>query len=204
MSSIRPRKLGERALNPRWRTTARAMQREWEKADKHRAEAQRLDAEMTRHLNAESTRFGMTVPADPFLLDVLAQIDVENPGEVWRWRGNSNNHGTMTVRTSRQERSVVRFLAEAFGVVGPDDEGLLYPLGDRDDVNPWHREWRPGTGQPVGRRLGAVSPTECVECGAALPEQTRGRPRTTCSPECAADRQRRAVREYYERKQAAS
>lgn len=203
---IGPRKLTERPLNPRWRTVARAIERERGKEAAHRAEAERCEVEFLHHLNAESMRFGVTVPPDPFLLDVLGQIDVENPGEVWRWRGNSNDHGTMTVRTQRSERSVVRFLAEAFGVVGPDDEGLLYPRGDRDDVNPWHRDWRPGTGVPVGRRGGMDAPLECVECGLTLPlvKGRPGRPRMTCSPACAADRRRRAVREHHERKRAAS
>jgi hypothetical protein len=202
---IGPRKVSERPLESRWRGAARALERERQKEDAHRAAAQRLDADLARQLNAESMRFGVTVPADPLLLDVLAQIDVENPGEVWRWRGNSNNHGTMTVKWGRSERSVVRFLAEAFGVVEPDAEGLLYPKGDRDDVNPWHREWRAGSGMPVGRRAGMVGPKECVECGKPLPApRGPGRPRTTCSTECAADRQRRAVREYNQRKRGAA
>lgn len=113
-------------------------------------------AEATRELAAihaaAEARFGK-LPADPLLLDVLALVDVE-PGGAWRWRGMRNNQGLGTIRSpggTHPERSVVRYLAEAFGVVGPDDHGSLYPTaGDPDDVNPWHRTLR-RTAAPAAR-----------------------------------------------------
>ena len=77
--------------------------------------------------------------------DVTLQVDVE-PGGAWRWRGMRNNQGLGTIRTpggNHPEVSVVRYLAEAFGLIGPDDHGCLYPTaGDTNDVNPWHRTLR--------------------------------------------------------------
>ena len=111
---------------------------------------------------AAQARFG-DVPADPLLLDVLALVDVE-PGGAWRWRGLRNNKGLATLRRpgDHVEVSVVRYLAEAFGVVGPDDHGYLFPAaGDPDDVNPWHRTLRRtsapahGPGWPAQRRPAA-------------------------------------------------
>lgn len=97
-------------------------------------------------------RFGRDdIPTDALLLDVLESIDVE-AGDVWRWNGVRNNKGLATLRRGRNgtEVSLVRYLAESFGIVEPDEYGLLYPAnGDPDDVNPWHRTLRRSQ-QPVG------------------------------------------------------
>jgi hypothetical protein len=88
-------------------------------------------------------RFGRDIPTDALLLDVLDSVAVE-PGDRWIWHGLRNNYGLPTVKgDDRREQSLVRFLALAFGIIGEDDYGTLYPEnGDRDDVNPWHRTLR--------------------------------------------------------------
>lgn len=122
-------------MDATWRNMARTLERENRKADAARKRAQAADAALAAQLNRESMRFGRTIPADPFLLDILSQIDVVNPGEP---------------RPGASERSTVRVLAEAFGVVSPEQNGVLYPLGSRDDVNPFHRQHRPGSNAPMG------------------------------------------------------
>lgn len=107
---------------------------------------------------ATEARFGMSIPCDPFLLDVLAMIAVR-PGGVWHWTGQRNNRGIATVRVGLGERSVVRYLALAFGVIGPDDNGVLYPTAGRDDLNPWRRVLRVSA-RPVGRTSGPWPKTE--------------------------------------------
>lgn len=99
---------------------------------------------------AESERLGVELPFDPFILDVVAAIDVE-PGDVWRWRGQRNNKGLPVVRTQPHrgefhEVSATRLLAVALGVISETDDVMLYPTGDRDDVNPAHRTLRPNGG----------------------------------------------------------
>lgn len=94
-------------------------------------------------------RFGRSIPLNALLLDVLALVDVEE-GDVWRWLGPRNNQGVPVIRVDRAEKTLVRYLALAFGVIGEDDFGVLYPAaGDPDDVNPWHRTLRRTT-RPVG------------------------------------------------------
>lgn len=120
---------------------------------RHREQAFAAERLLFQRWRRECKRFGMEVPRDPFLLDVLASITVENPGEKWRWSGGTNNHGVPSVRIeSRSERSVVRVLAEAFGIVTPEQNGILYPTTDRDDVNPFHRTLRIGSNKPIGAR----------------------------------------------------
>jgi hypothetical protein len=89
-------------------------------------------------------KFG-DVPCDPFLLDVLAMIDVR-PDGTWHWKGGRNNKNCAVVRLPLEgrgsERSVVRYLALAFGLIGPDDHGTPYPTHGTHDVNPWHRVLR--------------------------------------------------------------
>lgn len=132
---------------------AREVDRWIAKELKARAELDRLDAEWQAHVDRESARFGRPVPSDPEVLDILAQIDIE-PGDVWRWKGLFNNKAlpTYKVRSTagRSERSVVRMLSVAFGLIEPGDGGLLYPIGDKDDVNPWHRRHRIGTNRQMG------------------------------------------------------
>lgn len=98
-------------------------------------------------------RFGRPVPLDGMVLDILGQITVEE-GDVWKWHGCRNNHNMPTFRTGRTpsapnggERSVVRILAVAFGVIKDDEAGILYPRKKgTDDVNPWHRTIGKGKG----------------------------------------------------------
>lgn len=117
------------------------------------AEASRQDL-LTIHRKT-SERFARDIPFDALLLDVLDLIDIED-GDRWLWRGTRNNKGTPTLRvhTSRanngNERTVVRYLAIAFGVISEDDWGVLYPVdGDKADVNPWHRRLR-RSNLPIG------------------------------------------------------
>lgn len=107
-------------------------------------------------------RFGMDVPCDALLLDVLALVEVE--GDRWLWQGTRNNKGMATIRAPRGVRysgeiSLVRYLAIEFGLIEPDTFGLLYPTnGDLDDVNPWHRTMRYAdapVGNPDRYRFGA-------------------------------------------------
>lgn len=94
----------------------------------------------------------MRLPNDPVLLDVLGMIEVRSGG-YWHWKGLRNNKGLATVRFTEDtnvEKSVVRYLAVRFGLIEPDDNGLLYPTHETDDVNPWHRVLRPSAA-PIGR-----------------------------------------------------
>ena len=135
----------EQRLGNSARMAAAEVERQEGRAEKALAEAavarRRLDG---IHREAVA-RFGRAIPFDPQLLDVLDSITVE-AGDRWRWKGMRNNHGLPTVRRfggETIERSLVRYLAIAFGVIGPDDHGSLYPAhGDADDVNPWHRRLR--------------------------------------------------------------
>lgn len=108
-------------------------------------EQEELKDELVRWKWKESERLGVDVPADALILDILALIEV-GPEDSWIWLGIRNNKNLPTVRyrdgVSAHERSVVRVLAEAFGIVEPDWEGILYPTNGTDDVNPWHREKR--------------------------------------------------------------
>ena len=105
--------------------------------------------------DAECARFGRTLPTDALVLDVLLSVRVD-PGDVWTWKGMVNNKGLPTFRIERSdenpnggERSVVRLLAVAFGVIDPDDPVLLYPTTSPRDVNPFHRKLRRGV-KPTG------------------------------------------------------
>jgi hypothetical protein len=142
-------------VETRFTGEARRRARAIERSERRIATLQRqVDADRTwirNRIMQETSRFRRTIPADPYLLDLLGSIDVEH-GDVWRWRGGTNNHGVPTVRRPRagaSERTVVRVLAEAFGLFGADDHGVLYPTGDRYDVNPFHRVLR-----RAERRLG--------------------------------------------------
>lgn len=142
-------------LDNTMRKLAREVERERAAAEQHRRKADAASNALYERWHRECKRFGRDdIPRDPFILDVLASIEV-GPGDKWRWLGGTNNHGVPSVRTAdpaRAERSVVRVLAEAFGVVDPETNGVLYPAnGDRDDVNPFHRRLRAGTNKPMGR-----------------------------------------------------
>lgn len=142
-------------LDNTMRKLAREAERERAAADQHRRRADAASQALYERWHREWKRFGRDdLPRDPFLLDVLASVVVE-PGDKWRWLGGTNNDGVPTVRTpdpQRGERSVVRVLAEAFGVVDPETNGVLYPAnGDRTDVNPFHRVLRAGSNKPMGQ-----------------------------------------------------
>ena len=108
-----------------------------------------VTADLIEIHHSAQERFGVKVPLDALLLDVLGQIDVEDDSR-WRWRGQRNNKRLGVVKTLNREMSVVRYLAIEFGVIGEDDQGLLYPAhGDADDINPWHRKFRRAEA-PVG------------------------------------------------------
>jgi hypothetical protein len=111
--------------------------------------------ELTRIHAAACKKFRRPVPPDALLLDILELVDVTDD-DVWLWRGMRNNHGTPTVKfvESRRnhERSLARYLAIAFGVIAETDNGTLYPNGDADDVNPWHRTLR-ATPESTGNRF---------------------------------------------------
>jgi hypothetical protein len=132
------------------------------------AEYDDVNAELNAWLARESARFGIEVPPNVLLLDVLAIIEVQ-PSGAWLWRGTFNNQGTPTVRMREggrhgSERSVARFLAEAFGLIDPEWEGILYPTNGPEDVNPWNRTLRafpPGKVRGNPNRYG-WNPTEAV------------------------------------------
>lgn len=132
----------------------RKLLREYDRQQR-RAEAAKEAADLAHtdllaaHTLAEK-RFGLVVPLDALLLDVLELVDVE-PGEVWRWRGMRNNYGIPTVRHDRDEKSLPRYLAIAFGVISEDEYGVLYPVDDPEDMNPRHRTLR-RTEKPIGNR----------------------------------------------------
>lgn len=149
----------EAPLDNSMRKLAREVERERAAAERHRRNAEAASAALYERWHREWKRFGRDdIPRDPFILDVLASVVVE-PGDRWIWRGHTNNHGLPTVRCPYvpgspgvvgSERSVVRVLAEAFGVVAPETNGVLYPLNGRDDVNPFHRRLRLGSNTRMG------------------------------------------------------
>lgn len=117
-------------------------------------EADAVTDELTAlHRRAEE-RFGRPITPDALLLDVLASVVITDR-DVWLWRGMRNNHGLPTVKyvegRRNQEKSVVRYLAIAFGVITDEDNGVLYPDEDADDINPWHRTLRRSP-EPTGNR----------------------------------------------------
>lgn len=119
------------------------------RAAEAQAEANAAEDELAGIHRSIEERFGRQVPANALLLDALAHIEIED-GDRWRWQGLRNNKGLAVIKTDRtSERSLVRFLAIQFGLIDEDDYGLLYPLTDPDDVNPWHRELRASDG-PIG------------------------------------------------------
>lgn len=102
-------------------------------------------------------RFGRELPDDGLLLDLLDLIEVAD-NDRWLWHGLRNNYGIGIVRDGRSEQSLVRYLAIAFGVIEPEEFGMLFPRevgpgkkGDTLDVNPWHRVLR-GTSTAMGNR----------------------------------------------------
>lgn len=149
-----PRKRTEQPLESEHRKMFRQFERSRRKEAEAHAQADACLRNLRTAQHRASQRLGVDVPADVLLLDMLELIEVESDG-CWRWCGNTNNHGTPTVRYYNgvrpgTERSVPRVLGEGFGLIDPDWEGILYPL----DVNPWHREKRE---YPEGKYRGNAS-----------------------------------------------
>ena len=140
------RQLSEQKLRSEYRQKVRRRDVAMTKAAALYAEADDLLADLLAQVGRESERFGVEVPCDGLILDILELVEVE-PDGTWSWSGGTNNKGLPTVRwrpdtRSASERGVTRVLAEAFGLIDPDWEGLLYPLRGTQNVNPWHREMR--------------------------------------------------------------
>ncbi len=148
----------KRVPGEQWQiTAARKIKARQVKARRRAAKANHdlavADAEMAALHATTEQRFGLALPMDPFLLDVLAMIEVR-PDGAWHWTGNRNNQALATVRVQSKnggpgERSVVRYLAQTFGLIEANDYGSLFPTGARDDVNPWRRVLRPAD-KPTG------------------------------------------------------
>lgn len=96
--------------------------------DLRTARRQALDDGLELARAALAQRLGRPwIPEDPtgLLYDVLERVEVM-PDGGWRWLGMTNNQGLASVkRPDRSEVSVRRFLAIAFGVIGPDDQVQL-------------------------------------------------------------------------------
>lgn len=136
----------EQRLEMHHRVKVRRLLKATAEIERLQAEVDDLTAELDAQAERESKRLGVEVPPDAFVLDVLELVEVGADDE-WTWLGQTNNKQLPTVRTrtgtpNGGERSVVRLLAEAFGLVDPDWEGILYPTTSPLDVNPWHRERR--------------------------------------------------------------
>lgn len=145
----------EQRLRMDARKKLRTILRSEQKIAELTAEVEVLQAELDAQVEHESKRLGVEVPPDAVLLDVLKCVSVRDEDGAWLWHGSFNNKnlGIVRYRFGGQfhDKSVVRFLAEAFGLVGSDWEGILYPTNGTDDVNPWHREHR---SYPDGRSRG--------------------------------------------------
>lgn len=130
------------------RARFRAMQTARSHERQARQEADDHAAWLRARYIAELERFDMRFPFDPFALDTLAQVEIGDDGR-WRWLGGTNNKGIAVVRMPRDaivpsgsERSAVRYLAVLFGIIGPNDHGLLYPTDGPDNVDPRRRVLR--------------------------------------------------------------
>lgn len=155
MSAATVRQRGEQAMPNDARMALRRFLRAEAKEEEARQAKEEAQAVLDAIHIATEARFGRQVPRDALLLDVLGQVEVEE-GDVWRWRGWTNNHGTATFRTpdGRGERTVVRYLAISFGVIAEGTFGMLFPAnGDRDDLNPWHRKLRESADPIQGNRF---------------------------------------------------
>lgn len=137
------------------RLLASRLRRAEQRRDAAEQDAELASAELTGLYVKARERFGRDIPADALLLDVLASIDIEQPGDIWRWNGTRNNKGLPTMKyvegRRNHEKSVIRYLAIAFGIISEEDDGLLYPDEDPDDINPWHRTLRRAS-TPQGNR----------------------------------------------------
>lgn len=158
MSSGRSRPPAEQRIGNEARKAWAAIGRAEELAARAVNEAKVAEERFEMLLLAAEAKFNRPIPCDPVLLDVLAQIEVRG-GDYWHWLGIRNNHGLATFRVHAEKRhngtelSVVRYLAISFGIVSATDNGALYPLNGRDDVNPWHRRLRRSVA-PIGPSVG--------------------------------------------------
>ena len=198
---------GRRPVERRMGRDARRLAAEaarWEQEAAHAAaEAEARRSELAELHRQACERFGVDLPLDALLLDILALVDVE-AGARWAWKGMRNNHGVPTYRVTAvkgvhgtQERSVARYLAVTLGVIDADEHGTLHPAnGDTDDVNPWHRTLR-RSDTPVGNfdryRQGGQGPVIDVRVGdvwrkVLAPSQRRaGSPIVEVEEVCGAD-----------------
>lgn len=149
------RELGQQRVTNRARMALAAADRAERRMQAARDEGDRARADLTAIWLETCARFGREVPRDALVLDVLDSVVVE-AGDCWRWLGPTNNKSLPCFRSpvdssaGRGERSVVRFLAVAFGVIASDDWGVLYPTGGRTwDVNPFNRTLRRSSA-PIG------------------------------------------------------
>lgn len=136
----------EQPLEMENRRKARRLAKVRDQIEALKLEEAELLKDLTKTMERHSTRLLVPVPSNAIILDILELVEVVKPN-YWLWHGMTNNKGLPTVRyrtdgSAATERSVVRVLAEAFGVVDEDWEGILYPLNGTDNVNPWQREKR--------------------------------------------------------------
>ena len=139
----------ERAMTNEARMTLARLRRHEAAIKAHGEEADDAFKELDRLWLAAEVRFGIDVPRDAMLLDVLALIDVE--GDRWMWKGPRSHNGTPVVRLPRTERvdggkvtaerTTARWLAIKFGLMSENETGMLFcgPTVDQADVNPWKR-----------------------------------------------------------------
>lgn len=166
MSESTTRDPGEIRLTNRARTLKAQLDR-WE-ARREEAERARDSAlaDLTTLWEEACARFGLELPKDSLLLDVLESITIDDSNNVWRWRGLRNNKGLATLRVrglathfgpatvnghGNGEVSVTRWLAVVLGVIDASETGMLFPAEgyDTDDVNPWHKVLR-ASEKPIG------------------------------------------------------
>lgn len=102
---------------------------------------------------AACRRFAIALPYDPFLLDVLEQVEVlgrPGPDAVWLWHGHTSNKGTPVIRVPPSvrggrvtgEMTAARWLAVCLGLIDANERGYLIHMTDHSnplDVNPRHR-----------------------------------------------------------------
>jgi len=135
-----PLRLGNRA-----RLAAAELARQHHRLAEAQSAVDAANGELVGIQNELRARFQRPIPFDPRLFDVLDHVEIED-GDCWRWLGGRNNRNLPVIRgivgESHTERSVIRYLALCFGVIGEGDHGSLYPTGALDDVNPWHRRLR--------------------------------------------------------------
>lgn len=146
-------KKSERPLLMEARKKSRRLKTIQKELVKLQEERGRIERELDELVSYHSRRLGVHVPRNSYLLDMLWLVEKGEDGK-WFWKGGTNNKNLAVVRVrdgdhDGEERSVVRYLAEVFGVVDKDWQGILYPLNGTDNINPWQRQKREfPSGQP--------------------------------------------------------